>query len=285
MIYQIYILNDPRKSGNYSYESIDFSFLNEPFYVGKTNNLNNRKLSHFNESKGFLDTNNHKCNIIRKLISLGLDLPFTIIKEFENEQEAFEYEKFLIKTIGRFDLGTGPLANKTDGGEGTTGRVVSDKTKKLLSLKMKERLKHPAYQEFNKIASIKGAIASKLKPKEEFKTYIKVSDELQNKICQMYNGGLSLANIRNILIKEDNLKLRIQKIINILDSHEIKLRNKREAAKNINKKQIPENIKSMIKMLYLNKTNFLRIQRETGINRGRVKRFINEEISKGTIKG
>ena len=43
-----------------------------------------------------------------------------ILKENLSEQEAFAYEKELIKFYGRKDLGTGILMNWTDGGEGTS---------------------------------------------------------------------------------------------------------------------------------------------------------------------
>lgn len=43
-----------------------------------------------------------------------------ILKENLSEQEAFAYEKEMIKFYGRKDLGTGILMNWTDGGEGTS---------------------------------------------------------------------------------------------------------------------------------------------------------------------
>jgi len=47
-------------------------------------------------------------------------------------EQACKIEIQLISEIGRKDLGTGPLINLTSGGEGTPGRVVSNKTKQLL---------------------------------------------------------------------------------------------------------------------------------------------------------
>lgn len=52
-----------------------------------------------------------------------------IIEEFENEKEAFYWEKFYIKLIGRRDLGTGCLTNLTDGGDGVTGCIISEESK------------------------------------------------------------------------------------------------------------------------------------------------------------
>jgi hypothetical protein len=84
----------------------------EPFYVGKGHN--GRVLQHFCESES---SNPFKTRIIAKtdvLISLT---------PAESEEAAHEREIALIAAIGRRDLDTGPLANLTDGGEGTSGHI------------------------------------------------------------------------------------------------------------------------------------------------------------------
>jgi hypothetical protein len=53
-----------------------------------------------------------------------------VIQYYESEQEAFEAEKFFILFFGRKDLGTGCLRNRTDGGDGASGALVSDETRK-----------------------------------------------------------------------------------------------------------------------------------------------------------
>lgn len=54
---------------------------------------------------------------------------YEILKRFNSEQCAFSYEKILISIIGRKNL-----CNLTDGGEGASGRVVSENTRKKVSL-------------------------------------------------------------------------------------------------------------------------------------------------------
>ncbi len=72
------------------------------------------------------------------------------VKENLSEEESFELEKLLIKFWGRKDNNTGILHNLTDGGDGVSGRVVSEeeiRTKKKnkggykLSLETRERMR------------------------------------------------------------------------------------------------------------------------------------------------
>jgi hypothetical protein len=55
------------------------------------------------------------------------------LKKDLTEAEAFKHEIYMIFVFGRKDLGTGILRNLTNGGDGASGRVNSEKTKKKLS--------------------------------------------------------------------------------------------------------------------------------------------------------
>jgi hypothetical protein len=55
------------------------------------------------------------------------------LKQNLTEEEAFKHEIYMIAVFGRKDLGTGILRNKTNGGDGISGYVVSDETRKKMS--------------------------------------------------------------------------------------------------------------------------------------------------------
>jgi hypothetical protein len=60
-----------------------------------------------------------------------------IIKADLTEEEAFLLEKLYILMFGRIDLGTGILRNKSDGGDGASGRIASPEERRKRSERMK----------------------------------------------------------------------------------------------------------------------------------------------------
>ena len=56
-----------------------------------------------------------------------------IIASNMNEADAFQLEILLIHQYGRIDIGTGCLRNRTDGGDGNTGGILSEATKRKIS--------------------------------------------------------------------------------------------------------------------------------------------------------
>jgi hypothetical protein len=95
-----------------------YAYLREdgtPYYIGKGSN------------------GRVYCNIGRTIPSPKDKNRILFLKQNLTEEEAFKHEKYMIAILGRKDLGTGILRNLTDGGEGTSGVVISEETRKKLS--------------------------------------------------------------------------------------------------------------------------------------------------------
>jgi hypothetical protein len=56
-----------------------------------------------------------------------------ILKRNLSEIEAFKHEVYMIAVFGRKDLGTGILRNLTDGGDGCSGLIFSEESKRRIS--------------------------------------------------------------------------------------------------------------------------------------------------------
>jgi hypothetical protein len=54
------------------------------------------------------------------------------LKQNLTEEEAFKHEIYMIAVFGRKDLGTGILRNMTNGGDGTSGRIMAEETKRKI---------------------------------------------------------------------------------------------------------------------------------------------------------
>ncbi len=96
-----------------------------PCYIGK--GRGRRAWAH--ARLGVKHYNTHLGAIFRKAGEDGV--PIVMLHTGLTEAEAFAIEVQLIASIGRANLGTGPLANWTDGGDGVAGRsdVSRDKAR------------------------------------------------------------------------------------------------------------------------------------------------------------
>ena len=88
-----------------------------PFYIGK----GKKHRPYAVDSR-----NKHWHNVVKKH-----GYYVKILAENLSEFDAFYLEKQLIGMFGRSDLGKGPLVNKTDGGEGTTGPHTKEHNKNI----------------------------------------------------------------------------------------------------------------------------------------------------------
>jgi len=123
--FYIYIYLDSRKPGQYCYENICFLF--KPFYVGKGKD---------NRWKDIIHRNKYFKNKINKIKKLGLKLIIFKLYDNLNEKESFEKE---IKLISEIEIiNPGILVNMTNGGDGRSGYIMSEKSKKLISEKNKK---------------------------------------------------------------------------------------------------------------------------------------------------
>ncbi len=146
--FYVYIYLDPRKAGNYQYGKYTFNY--EPFYVGKGSGIRYKR--HLYYQKHYNPYFFRKINSIIKETNKN---PIILIYQKNlNENEAFNLEMDLIKTIGR-----NALTNLTDGGEGVSGwaqnktyeemygKERAQKIKLLRATQMKKRLKGKTYEE------------------------------------------------------------------------------------------------------------------------------------------
>ena len=138
-------------------EFYTYAFLREnrtPYYIGKG-------------SGGRIYSKN------RKGIKPPKDKSRTIfLKQNLTEAEAFRHEIYMINVFGRKDLGTGILINRTDGGEGSSGAVRSNETKRKIS----EKMKNPSKE-------------TRIKMSEAHKGHI-VSEETRRKLSEGKKGKI-----------------------------------------------------------------------------------------------
>jgi hypothetical protein len=128
-IFYVYYLRRPDKVD--PLESGD----GQPFYVGK--GKSRQVYSHRGQALGSFHKPGRKSlriSIIHKLWRQNLDFTEEIMVDGLSEKEAFDLEMEAISIYGRIDLGTGCLANLTDGGEGGIGAVRSEEFRRNVSI-------------------------------------------------------------------------------------------------------------------------------------------------------
>jgi len=155
---------------------------NAPFYVGKGSGERFNVYQHLSNSQPFLE------NKIKKVGADNIKTHF--LHENLIEEEAFHWEKYWIKYLGRRDNGTGQLCNLTDGGEGSSGVKCSEETKQKISEALKGE-NNPMYgKKFSEEHKRKIGEASKDRKFSE-ETRQKMSEAKKGENHYMYGKHLS----------------------------------------------------------------------------------------------
>ncbi len=136
MQFYTYIYCDPRKPNPQLVKGTNIVLKNEPIYVGK--GTNDRFKDHLKWPHRVKKLNIIFFSKLEKIRKDGL-IPNIIVIPHLSESDAFDNEKYLIKTLGRISVKTGCLTNLTEGGcGGFRGQDIVDKiqnTKRLNKLK------------------------------------------------------------------------------------------------------------------------------------------------------
>ena len=112
------------------------------------------------------------------------------LKQNLTEEEAFKHEIYMIAVLGRKDLGTGILHNRTNGGDGVSGWVPSEETKRKISKIHKGKIPwnkgvSHTRETKNKISKAKRGKPSPHKGKKLF------SDDAKEKMSKARKGQFS----------------------------------------------------------------------------------------------
>ena len=150
-----------------------YAYLREdrtPYYIGKGQD---RRI--YQKGKGEVYPPKDKYRII-------------FLKQNLTEEEAFKHEKYMIAVFGRKDLGTGILRNKTDGGEGASGVIMAEETKRKLSKSQKGKPATKGFLGKSHTEKSKRKISEALKGENHPNYGKKPSEETRKKQSEVKKG-------------------------------------------------------------------------------------------------
>ena len=138
-----------------------------------------------------------------------LDIKIVFLHKDITEEEAFKWERYWIKYIGRRDLKEGSLCNLTDGGEGDSGYTHSDESRKKMSKALKGRTPWNKGKKMSKEYCKRNSEAHKgLRTGEDHPMYGKThTDEAKRKVS-IANKGKPAVNKGKTHTKEAKKKMR-----------------------------------------------------------------------------
>lgn len=175
-MFYVYVLIDPK--------------VDKPFYVGK--GTKDRYLTH----QKFSDKCNNlkKDKVVRSILKEYKEVPYKIIKTFTNENDAYDFEEYLIEKIGIKNL-TNICASRRPPSQ--KGRKRNSKTKEMISKNSKSQ---GLQRTINHIIDNKDVIYKTLldiKDGERRGNTIKklgITIDLYNKVKKNYNKYIELLN-------------------------------------------------------------------------------------------
>jgi hypothetical protein len=129
------------------------------------------------------------------------------LKQNLTEEEAFKHEKYMIAVFGRKDLGTGILRNKTDGGEGKSGFITREETKRKQSEAKKGKNNYWYGKKLSEEHKLKLSKANKGKKLKE-ETKKKMSEVRRGKThSEETKKKISESNKGKIISEETKIKM------------------------------------------------------------------------------
>tara|TARA_R110000868_G_scaffold401793_1_gene677457 strand:+ start:280 stop:951 length:672 start_codon:yes stop_codon:yes gene_type:complete len=160
---------------------------NEPFYIGIGSDSNYNRAYEIKKDRR---------NIVWSRIASKSEIEVEIMLDGLSWDNACEKEIEFIKLYGRIDNGNGILSNLTDGGDGTLGLIVSEKTRKENS----ERFSGKGNPMYNKshskelIEQIRLKNIGKVAWNKGLKTGANIKLSKAKKGCVPWNKGLKNVN-------------------------------------------------------------------------------------------
>ena len=112
------------------------------------------------------------------------------LKQNLTEEEAFKHEIYMIDVFGRIDLDTGILHNRTDGGEGSSGCIPSEETKRKLSEVNKGKIvSEETRKKISETSKGKTLSEEHIKKISEANKGHAVSEETKRKLSEAHKGN------------------------------------------------------------------------------------------------
>jgi hypothetical protein len=173
----------------YVYELID-PRVNLPFYVGK--GKDKRVYFHLSEKSRAKSENKRKYNKIQKIRENGCEPEIKIVKYFENENDAYDYEELLIEKYGRIRYDeNGILTNICESSRPpkhkgkTYQEIYGDKWEEQIQKRMKTKEKRGNYGGVRKhTEETKKKISQKVAGKNNPSYGVPCSEERKRKISE-----------------------------------------------------------------------------------------------------